>query len=289
MLAAMIGVPCDDLLANNIEVMFDEGCHDDAVATFIADAAQCAGREIAVWRRHLNGLEASGLFSKQEIGEIIAATKAAQAWCLVATSSGTELSRGPAKIDPDAQAHGFIPSAKAAHRGVAWWPENGSREVGLITEFRVSVPQSREEEIGHELAHASLAPVPLFSQHAVIGRASAALGELWRQDLRYTSAVSAKVFCLLSELIVATMRTEMPSGAIAVPGLEALEDWTLFLRLAASLAPGQGFDELLRELTLNIGSSRIWSEDFSARMRAAALRVAPTLAAMVNWARAPEL
>ncbi|MEJ0061459.1 MAG: hypothetical protein WDM79_18695 [Terricaulis sp.] len=288
-LAQAVSVPSDDLLANGIEILFDESYDEEAAEVFLVGVARQAAREIVVWREHLTDLEHRGLLTKREIEEIIAATKAAQAWHIVVTPTGGRLEGSTVEANPDTQAKGFIPSASAPHRGVAWWAENGVREVGLITELCGTSGSSWDEDIGHEIAHASLAPIPLFSQRSVAGRTSPSLGELWRQESRYTPAVCAKVFCLLSELIVATMRMEGVTGVTTLPGLTTPEEFKLFFRSAAALTPEQGFADLLPEIESSRGSFGMWSDSLLARTRAAALRVAPTLAAMAIWTHGPEL
>src|SRR5262249_2394848 len=136
---------------------------------------------------------------------------------------------------------GLIPCSAMRNHGVAWRLDDiGRCRVWLVTARKPGEEWDWDSDIGHESAHASFAPVPLFAeslgQELENARLAASHGP---EDLSFSQL--AAICYALTELAVVAVRGEDRPTRTRLPVGEPAELYQL-LKLSIGLFPQMGFD-----------------------------------------------
>jgi hypothetical protein len=290
-IVSAVGAQANDLLVDNLHILFGTESSESEARVFLEAVAAQLTREFMVWCRRLDELIALGLMRKAEVAEVLEVTRGCQPWYIyVSPKGGIYDGRALSESsDPDSteEASGAIPCTTASHHGIAWWKTSTGRQSALITSHPVGGAWNWDEDIGHEAAHASLGPIPLFSQHFEAYGATNSLSEMWRRDNTITPEISARMHYLMAEMAVVCIRGEQRSTGTGLPGLETLDELLLFLSLAQLLFPTAGFESVAASAREEGVPLSVWSGSTTIPLRAASLRVAPELAKLTNIAKPP--
>jgi len=281
-----VGLWSDRFLVEDLEIVFEPGSSESTAKVFVQAVAAQLAREFSVWRQRLDELDASGLMGASEVAQTLMRTRSCQPWYIYVSTNGG-LYDGeplPEETNPDSPLvqFGAIPCTAAHHHGIAWWRTPSGRRSALVTSHREGSAWNWDEDIGHEAAHASFGPIPLFSQHFEAYGANTGLYEMWISDQAMTPELSARVHYILAELAVVSVRGEQRTTGTGLPGMQSLDELFLFLSIAHRFFPAAGFELVAcaaREEGIPIS---VWSGPTIAPLRAAALRAAPVLANYIN-------
>ncbi|MCX7357952.1 MAG: hypothetical protein NT015_07415 [Alphaproteobacteria bacterium] len=289
-LVKLCGRDSETLLPERVEILFDPDVTPMEVHAFTESVAAQLAREIAVWSARLKELTDSGLITQRELDAACSKLRGAQTW-YVSESKGGGLTPGAPMHgagDPDRESAGVIPCSAATHHGVAWWEAPGGRGVGLVTSRRVGGHWNWDEDIGHESAHASFGPVPLYSQSLESDGFKRRLADAYAATGgEFDEVLIARTTYLVSELMVAFVRGEQRTNGTGLPGLLDAADFNAFCTMAHRLLPLAGFD---RAKTLGEAEGMplgVWSGPTIRAIGAACFRAAPAIIPLINATHPP--
>jgi hypothetical protein len=165
LLIGMIDTPATALLPDSITILADLSMCASHIESFLQCMVTQLAKELSIWKGRLEELEDRGLMSTAEALEITRSLKAAQPWFVYVSAPGGLLAveRQSVPDDTSSLSSGVIPCSVKQHHGVGWWLDRGVRHSCLITSHQEGGDWNWDEDIGHEAAHASFGPVPLFS------------------------------------------------------------------------------------------------------------------------------
>jgi hypothetical protein len=289
-LVRLCGRGSNTLLPARVELLFDPDATPSDVRAFVESVASQLAREIAVWGARLEELIDSGLITRRELDNACSKLRGAQTWYVSESKAGGLTAGAPLQStgDPDREAAGVIPCSAATHHGVAWWDVQGGRGVGLVTSRRVDGHWTWDEDIGHESAHASVGPVPLYSQSLESDGFKRRLADAFASTGgELDEILIARTTYLISELMVAFVRGEQRSNGTGLPGLFDLADFDAFCTMAHRLFPQAGFDRAQALGTSEGMPLGVWSGPTIRALGAACLRAAPAIIPLINATRPP--
>ena len=206
-----------------------------------------------------------------------------QPWILYYSENGG-LGHSEAAASTSAKT-GVIPCSTMRNHGVGWRVDGrGGMHVWLATARKEGQNWDWDSDIGHELAHAAFAPVPLFAQSASRDLDTVHFAET-RSASELTTDQLARMCYLLTELAVVAVRGEARPTKTALP-LGEPQELRAFLGLLKQAMPGAGFDHALDacERVGGVIADEGGSEIFE--IGAAALRA---LAASIGFVDQPDI
>jgi hypothetical protein len=247
-------------LPASIEVMFDQSVPERKVVDCVDGLAPFLEGEFARWQMRLQRFIELNLLSEQEIHRFMTEQRAVQPWMLYYSEhgglgdvgSGTDLS-GKA---------GLIPCSSVPNHGVAWCKDDsGDVTVWLASARRLgSIDWDWDADVGHEVCHASFAPVPLWAQ-TFVPTEELSLATLRRIDDLDERHVRRLAY-IHPEILVAVIRGERRETETGLAGIATREELEAFLEICDKLTPAIGFNITVNKL-MSAEDSIIRENDFS--------------------------
>jgi hypothetical protein len=184
------------------------------------------------------------LFSDREIHEILTGHRHVQPWILYFSKEGG-LNILTQNVEQEDLPWGVIPCTSMPNHGVAWRKTSADEyQVWLATARKVAHDWDWDSDIGHESAHSSFAPIPLFVQALHLNSETTFLDSVNSfQNLNASHLV--RMSYTYSEIAVVAMRGEQRNTKTGLPVVERPEELYAFLELSHQLMPHLGFDQAL--------------------------------------------
>jgi hypothetical protein len=228
------------------------------------------------------------LFSDREINEILTGHKHVQPWILYFSKEGG-LNILTQNVEGEDSPWGVIPCTSMPNHGVAWRKTSTSdSQVWLATARKVAHDWDWDSDIGHESAHSSFAPVPLFVQALHINSETTFLDSVSSlQDLN--SNHLARMSYTYSEIAVISMRGEQRNTKTGLPVVERPEELYAFLELSHQLMPDLGFDRALTACRRVNGQIDVNDSVEIFEIGAAVMRVLPRISKLTNHFTIPTI
>lgn len=280
----------DELLPQRIEILFDQSATGESIRVFLECVAAQLVRETSIWRQRTDQVVEQKLIARSELDAAFKRLRSAQTWYIYESAPGGLTAGAPLETagDPDREKAGVIPCSAATHHGVAWWPSAAGRGVGLVTSRKIDGHWNWDEDIGHEAAHASFGPVPLYSQSLESDGFKTRLADAYAAaGGAFNDVLVARTTYLISEIMVAFVRGEQRATGSGLPGLHSRDDFQAFCTMAQALFPYAGFDTCLSMAETEGMPLAVWSGPTIRTLGAAALRAARAIVPLVNATRPP--
>jgi hypothetical protein len=247
-------------LPKSIEVMFDAGVPEQRVIDFIDALPPFLEGEFSRWQQRLKRFTELKLLTESEIRHFMTAQRDVQPWILYYSLDGG-LGHETSNSDPSLSM-GLIPCSAVKHHGVAWRrAEDGELKVWLASARRKgSEDWDWMADIGHEVCHASFAPVPLSAQpsteaiNADISLVNS-LDELQPQHIQ-------KIAYTKPEIVATVIRGEYRDTETGLPSLETKKELNAFLEICNYLYPDSGFSFALQ----SFAAIKSWKVDRDMKM-----------------------
>lgn len=228
-----------------------------------------------------------GLFSDRKIDKILTGHRHVQPWILYFSKEGG-LGISAQSVEQEHLTSGVIPCTSMPNHGVAWIKTSaGDCQVWLATARKVAHDWDWDSDIGHESAHSSFAPVPLFVQALHINSETMLLDNVSSfQDLNASHL--ARMSYIYSEIAVIAMRGEQRNTKTGLPVVERPEELYAFLELSHQLMSDLGFNRALTACQRANGQIDINSDEIF-EIGAAVMRVLPRISKLTNHFAIPTI
>jgi hypothetical protein len=226
-------------LPKSIEVVFDAGVAQQRVIDFVEALPLFLAGEFGRWQERLKRFTELELLTDAEIRHFMTAQRDVQPWILYYSLDGG-LGHESANTDRSLPM-GLIPCSAVKHHGVAWRRSaDGVERVWLASaRAKGAVDWDWMADVGHEVCHASFAPVPLWAQPAQDG-VCADLALVKRvEDLQPQHL--QKIAYTNPEIVATVIRGECRDTETGLPGVETRKELVAFLEICHQLHPEIGF------------------------------------------------
>jgi hypothetical protein len=233
-------------LPKSIEVVFDVGVAQQQVIDFVEALPLFLAGEFGRWQERLKRFTELELLTDAEIRHFMTAQRDVQPWILYYSLDGG-LGHESANTDRSLPM-GLIPCSAVKHHGVAWRRSaDGVERVWLASaRAKGAVDWDWMADVGHEVCHASFAPVPLWAQPAQDG-VCADLALVKRvEDLQPQHL--QKIAYTNPEIVATVIRGEYRDTETGLPGVESREELVDFLEICHQLHPETGFHQVQQSL-----------------------------------------
>lgn len=229
-----------------------------------------------------------GLFSDREIHEILTGHRHVQPWALYYSREGG-LGVLAQDIYRENLPWGVVPCSSMPNHGVAWrkTPANDC-QIWLATARKKGQDWDWDSDIGHESAHSSFAPVPLFAQALHLNPEITSLDTV--KNLQELSANHlARMSYTYSEIAVIAMRGEQRDTETGLPVVERPEELYAFLDLSHQLMPDLEFDRALAASQRVSGRIDVNDSVEIFELGAQVMRVLPRISRLINHFAIPTI
>ncbi len=226
-------------LPKSIEVVFDVGVAQRRVIDFVEALPVFLAGEFGRWQERLGRFVELGLLTEPEIRHFMTVQRDVQPWILYYSLDG---GLGHESVNTDRSLPmGLIPCSAVKHHGVAWRRSaDGVERVWLASaRAKGAVDWDWMADVGHEVCHASFAPVPLWAQprREVTTDFSDIQGidELKIEHFQ-------KVAYTNPEIVTTIIRGESRSNETGLPNLETWKELEAYLIVCHLFYPSIGFN-----------------------------------------------
>ncbi|WP_414588068.1 hypothetical protein [Scytonema sp. PCC 10023] len=227
----------------SVTLFSDPEIEESAVLHFLEELPFQLEREIRLRNTRRERFVSLGLLSDREIHRILTGHRHVQPWALYYSKDGGLDLLAPDSYGEDSS-WGAVPCTSMLNHGVAWrkTPANHS-QIWLATARKKAHDWDWDSDIGHESAHSSFAPIPLFAQ-ALLRTETTPLDSVSSiQELN--SSHLARMSYIYSEIAVIAMRGEQRNTDTGLPVVERPEELYAFLEFSHELMPDFGFERAL--------------------------------------------
>jgi hypothetical protein len=229
-----------------------------------------------------------GLFNEREIFDILTKSRGVQSWALYYSEEGG-LKPVTTSSNSD-KPWGVLPCSSMPNHGVAWQKTSDEHyQIWLATARKTGQDWNWDSDIGHESAHASFAPIPLFAQalHLNPALVNLTIAETI-EDLSLDHL--ARMTYTYLEIAVIAMRGEQRHTETGLPVVEQPAELYSFLKISHQLMPSLGFEKALSVCKSMDG--KIDPKNDVREMLAIAtpiMRILPHIAKVINCAEIPSV
>lgn len=228
----------------SITLFSDPEIEESAVIQFLEELPFQLEREISMRNNRCKRFVSLGLLSDQEIYNLLTGHRHVQPWALYYSKDGG-LNILTQDFDKEDFSWGAIPCSSMLNHGVAWRKTPASDyQIWLATARKEGHDWDWDSDIGHESAHASFAPVPLFAQALNLQNEFTPLDSVSSIQELNDSHIALMSYTY-SEIAVIAMRGEQRSTDTGLPVVERPEELYAFLELSHELMPELGFEQAL--------------------------------------------
>jgi hypothetical protein len=221
-----------------------------------------------------------GLLSENELDNVLTEYRHLQPWAIYYSQHGGLDIQDPI---PEKQAlWGVVPCSSMPNHGVAWRKTSpGRHQVWLATARKPEENWDWDSDIGHESAHASFAPIPLFAQSAHLDPKTTYLADI-DDAQNLTPAHLARMCYTYAEIAVVALRGEQRLSETGLPVLESPDELYAFLELSNQLMPDLGFDRALEVSKQLDGKFDVVNRLEIFKIGAPIIRVLPSLSSVIG-------
>jgi hypothetical protein len=198
-----------------------------------------AQEELPRWRTRSERFVGLGLCTAVELDRLLDPANNPQPWIIYVTEKGGGLQPFGSPDDSGAD-YGNVPCSTMVNHGVAWKRKHRGFMSWLVTDRKEDRPWDFSSDIGHEGAHATFSPVPLFSQ--MINLDARAVSLEIADIARMNRAQWSRLAYILCELAVVAVRGERRDTLTGLPTLETMAELRHLPQLLHDLMPQFGFD-----------------------------------------------
>lgn len=236
---------CGQLLPYDMNLVLGPGIDDCHLDQFISAMIAQVRRDVAVWQERFALLN-SRTRAPDDIASYADLLRRCQPWLILVTEHG-----GFGGTETTACA-GVVTCSTRSNHGVAWSvAADGSLDCVLLTTRAQGSDWDWDSDIGHELTHAALAPVPIFTQNVERASREARLVHSCARDLSSMSDIQiSRLIYIASEVLVTSMRGEQRFTSTGLPEFSDIEEFHIFLEILDNIAPKLGFSEAIEQLSL---------------------------------------
>jgi hypothetical protein len=230
-------------LPSSVTLFVDDGVESYDTNSFLKELPQHLKFEIEQRYKRQKMLIDLSLFNEQDIFDILTKSKSVQHWALYYSKEGG-LNQTSDSIDTQ-ESWGVLPCSSMPNHGVAWKKTSDDYyKIWLATARKTGQDWDWDSDIGHESAHASFAPIPLFAQALHINPDLTNLANIDTIEDLSLNHLARMTYTYL-EVAVIAMRGEQRHTETGLPVVEQPDELYSFLRLSHELMPNLGFDRAL--------------------------------------------
>ena len=184
---------------------------------------------------------------------------------------------------------GIVPCSSMPNHGVAWRKtQGGDCQIWLATARKKGQDWDWDSDIGHESAHSSFAPIPLFAQALHLDSEITSLNTV--KNIQELSANHlARMIYTYSEVAVIAVRGEQRETETGLPVVERPEELYAFLDLSHQLMPDLGFNRALSACQRISGRIDVIDSVEIFKIGAPVMRVLPYIARLAKHFSVPTI
>jgi hypothetical protein len=264
----------------SVTLFSDPEIEESAVLDFLEELPFRLEREICLRNTRRQRFVSLGLLSDREIHHILTGHRYVQPWALYYSQhGGLDILAQDSYVEDSPW--GAVPCTSMLNHGVAWrkTPKN-HHQIWLATARKEGHDWDWDSDIGHESAHSSFAPIPLFAQ-ALLRTEITPLDTLSSiQDLNPSHL--ARMSYIYSEIAVVAMRGEERNTETGLPVVERPDQLYAFLEFSHQLMPDFGFDRALTACKRVSGQIDVKDSIEIFVLAAPVMRVLPQISQVIN-------
>ncbi|MDJ0618375.1 MAG: hypothetical protein QNJ63_16790 [Calothrix sp. MO_192.B10] len=265
----------------SVTLFSDPEIEESAVVNFLDELPSQLEREFRTRNARRQRFVYLDLFSEGEIHNILTGHRHVQPWALYYSKQGglDLLSESP---HPEKSLWGAVPCSSMPNHGVAWRKTSTSDcQIWLATARKEGIDWDWDSDIGHESAHSSFAPVPLFAQALHLNPEMTSLDRV-NNVQALSSNQLARMTYTYSEIAVIAMRGEQRDTETGLPVVERPEELYAFLEFSHELMPDLGFDRALAACQHVSGQIDVNDSAEIFALGAPVMRVLPRISRVIN-------
>ncbi len=277
-----------DYLPYSVTLFSDPEIEESAVISFLEELPAQLKREFRTRNTRRERFVNLDLLSEQEIHEILTGHRQVQPWALYFSREGG-LGVLAQDVYREDSPWGVVPCSSMPNHGVAWRKTPaGDCQIWLATARKKGQDWDWDSDIGHESAHSSFAPVPLFAQALHLNPEITSLDTV--KNIQELSANHlARMSYTYSEIAVIAMRGEQRNTKTGLPVVERPEELYAFLELSHQLMPHLGFNRALTTCQRANGKIDVNDGVEIFEIGAPIMRVLPHISKLTNHFGLPTL
>jgi hypothetical protein len=224
----------------NITLFYDAIIPQEKISDFLNRLGSVINDNLLKLEDRINNVFAVSAINISELKAILKSQTNTLPWAIYyGDNGGLHLT-----IDTDnlKNPFGAVPCRLVHNHAVSWqtYP-TGNKQVWLTTARSEGSDWNWDSDIGHELFHASFAPIPLFAQSSL---------KVTKDSKNYNAEfvepqILAKMTYLYGEIAVLTLRSEEREHPLGLAVIENYEELIDCLKLSHCLMPQFGFDKAI--------------------------------------------
>lgn len=272
-----------DYLPLSVTLFSDREIEESAIVSFLEELPCQLEREFRLRNTRRKRFVNLDLLSEKEIQEILTGHRHVEPWALYfSREGGLGVLSQKLEVYREDVSSGVVPCTSVPNHGVAWRKTSAEDcQIWLATARKEGQDWDWDSDIGHESAHSSFAPVPLFAQALHVNPEITSLDTVKNIQSLSTNHL-ARMSYTYSEIAVIAMRGEQRNTKTGLPVVEQPEELYAFLELSHQLMPHLGFDQALTACQRANGQIDVNDSVEIFELGAPVMRVLPHISKLTN-------
>jgi hypothetical protein len=277
-----------DYLPSSVTLFSDLEVAESDITSFLQELPFQLEREFRKRHERKQRFVDLNLLSDHEIHTILTGHRQAQPWALYYSKDGGLNIQANDSYGKDLS-WGVVPCSSMPNHGVAWEKNSaGNYQIWLATARKHKQNWDWDSDIGHESAHSSFAPIPIFAQALHLDPEVTKLTSV-KNLQNLSSGQVARMCYTYSEIAVIAMRGEQRNTETGLPVVEQPDELYAFLELSHQLMPNLGFNRALAACKNASGQIDVNDGTEIFEIGASVLRVLPHISKVISCFGIPTI